>query len=84
MNEILIPALEQIAAMSLERCCHERMRLKNEISFARGNALWCGPSGEEQILAYKHAIEAIDERLAQLTHVCSDAAAGQSGPACGI
>lgn len=67
MDKILIPEVEQIAAMSLERCRLERMRLKNEISFARGNALWGGPSGEEQIVAYKHAIEAIDERIAQLT-----------------
>ncbi|HTW87664.1 MAG TPA: hypothetical protein VMD75_06630 [Candidatus Binataceae bacterium] len=82
MDKILIPAVEQIAAMSLERCRHERLRLKNEISFARGNALWGGPSGEEQIVAYKHAIEAIEDRMAQLTLMCG-AGASESGHACG-
>lgn len=66
MNEIVIPTVEQIAAMSLERCQHERMRLRNEISFARGNALWGGPSAEEKIAAYKKAIDAIEERLEEL------------------
>jgi hypothetical protein len=32
MDEIVIPAIEQIAVMSPERCRYERLRLKNEIS----------------------------------------------------
>ncbi len=66
MNEIVIPATQQIITMSVERCKYERMRLKNEISFARGNALWGGPSGEEKITAYKKAIQALEERLEAL------------------
>jgi len=51
MNKIVIPTIEQIASMSIERCQHERIRLRNEISFARGNTLWGGPSAEEKIAA---------------------------------
>lgn len=68
MKEIVVPTIDQIATMSRERCRHERMRLKNEISFARGNALWGGPSREAQIVEYQNAIEAIDERLDELSH----------------
>lgn len=76
MNEIVIPATEQIITMSLERCKHERMRLKNEISFARGNALWGGPSGEEKIAAYKKAMRSAWRRLC----VCGDPHARDTRP----
>jgi len=67
-TEIVVPTISQIATMSRERCMMERMRLKNEISFARGNALWGGPSREAEIVEYKSAIDAIDERLNELSH----------------
>jgi hypothetical protein len=67
MQELLIPTAEEIRAMARARCQSERIRLKNEISFARGNALWGGPSGEETIAALKTAIDAIDRRLNELT-----------------
>jgi len=62
----MIPNFQQIATMSFERCRQERTRLKNEISFARGNALWGGPSAEDQIVRYQHAIEMIEQRLHKL------------------
>jgi hypothetical protein len=67
MQEVLIPTVEEIRAMARARCQSERIRLKNEISFGRGNALWGGPSGQEKIAALKTAIDAIDRRLNELT-----------------
>jgi hypothetical protein len=75
MNQIMIPTTEQIASMSIERCQHERIRLRNEISFARGNALWGGPSAEEKIAAYRTAIEAIEGRLEELSPASAAASA---------
>jgi hypothetical protein len=67
MQEILIPTAEEIRVMARTRCQSERIRLKTEISFARGNALWGGPSCEEIIAALKAAIDVIDRRLNELT-----------------
>jgi hypothetical protein len=67
MNDIRVPAIAEIATMSWNRCLSERTRLRNELSFARGNALWGGPSGDLEIAAYKKAIDAANERLAELT-----------------
>jgi hypothetical protein len=67
MQQVLIPTVEEIRAMARMRCRSERIRLKNEISFARGNALWGGPSSDETIAALKTAINAIDQRLNELT-----------------
>ncbi len=69
MNEIVVPKIEEIATMSQVRCQYERTRLRNEVSFARGNALWGGPSGEPQIVAYNKAIAAINGRLGELTKI---------------
>ncbi len=68
MDEILIPTTSEILNMSSERCQQERIRLKNEISFARGDEVTGGPSNKDKIAAYKAAIEAIEERLEALTH----------------
>jgi hypothetical protein len=67
MQQVLIPTAEEIRLMARACCQSERMRLKNEISFARGNALWGGPSSEETITALKTAVDAIDRRLNELT-----------------
>ena len=67
MNDIIVPAMAEIATMSWSRCQHERTRLRNELSFARGNALWGGPSSDQQIAVYKNAIDAINDRLDELT-----------------
>jgi hypothetical protein len=67
MQQVLIPTAEEIRLMAHARCQSERIRLKNEISFARGNALWGGPSSEETIAALKTAVDAIDGRLNELT-----------------
>jgi hypothetical protein len=48
MQQVLIPTAEEIRLMARARCQSERIRLKNEISFARGNALWGGPSRKKQ------------------------------------
>jgi hypothetical protein len=53
--------------MAAARCHSERLRLKNEISFARSGAMWGGPSAQGTIDALKRAIEAIDRRLRELT-----------------
>jgi hypothetical protein len=73
MQEVFIPTAEEIRVMARTRCQSERIRLKNEISFARGNALWGGPSSEETIAALKTAVDAIERRLNELTssdHAC--------------
>jgi hypothetical protein len=67
MQQVLIPTAEEIRFMARARCQSERMRLKNEISFARGNALWGGPSSEKTIAALKTVVDAIDGRLNELT-----------------
>jgi len=66
MEGISIPALEEIASMSRERCQNERIRLKNEISFARGSALWGGPSQDLSVAALKEAVNSIERRLCEL------------------
>jgi hypothetical protein len=53
--------------MSRERCEHERVRLRNEISFARGNAMYGGPSAEELIESLRLALERLERRLGQVT-----------------
>ena len=66
LKDIAVPTFQQIASMSSDRCRQERTRLKNEISFARGNSLWGGPSAEEDIVSFKNAIEIIERRLQEL------------------
>ena len=67
MDDIIIPSIDEIVTMPRSRCLYERTRLRNEVSFARGNALWGGPSCDRQIASYKRAIDAINERLDELT-----------------
>ncbi len=69
MKEIMVPKIDEIATMSRMRCQCERTRLRNEISFARGNALWGGPSSEQEVVAYKRAIAAINGRLSELMNI---------------
>ena len=68
MGSLRIPTQSAIATMSLVVCQRERTRLRNEISFARGNAMWGGPvkENEETIRACNEAIAAIESRLAEL------------------
>ncbi len=67
MTDIIVPSIDEIATMSWGRCQQERTRLRNELSFARGNALWGGPSSDQQIATYKRALDAINARLDELT-----------------
>jgi hypothetical protein len=69
MQEVFIPSAEEIRVIACMRCQSERIRLKNEISFARGNSLWGGPSSEQTIAALKTAIDAIERRLNELTNL---------------
>jgi hypothetical protein len=55
--------------MSWERCQYMRIRLKNEISFARGDEAIGGESSEEAVALYKRAIKMIEQRLNQLTRL---------------
>ncbi len=66
-QQVAIPEIEKIASMPLMYCQWERIRLKNEISFARGDALWGGPSSGQMITALKQAVDAIERRLSELT-----------------
>lgn len=72
MQEVRIPTIREIEKMSHERCQSERIRLKNEISFARGSALWGGPSKEGLITTLKGAVDAIERRVRQTQSVCTD------------
>ncbi len=67
MEEILIPTISDILRMSLTYCQQERIRLKNEISFARGDETTGGPSNERKIAELKRALESIEERLEMLS-----------------
>ena len=66
MESIRIPNHSDIATMSLSVCELERTRLRNEISFARGDASLGGPSGEEIIVACNEAVKVINERMSEL------------------
>jgi hypothetical protein len=50
MEAIVIPRTEEILKMSRMRCQQERIRLKNEISFARGDETTGGPSSKDRLL----------------------------------
>ncbi len=53
MEQIIIPTAWEIATMSWEGCQYMRIRLKNEISFARGNEAMGGGSSEEAVAVQK-------------------------------
>ncbi len=78
MEQIIIPTTREIASMSSERCQYMRIRLKNEISFARGDEAIGGGSNEEPVAAYKRAIGMIERRLHELASIGE---AGNQGPA---
>ena len=63
MEQITIPTAREIATMSWEVCQSMRIRLKNEISFARGDEAIGGGSNEEAVAAYQKAIKLIEQRL---------------------
>jgi FAD binding domain len=63
VGEIRIPSTEEILNLSWPRCQQERIRLKNEISFARGDEIIGGPSSADRVAALNFAIELIEERL---------------------
>lgn len=63
MQNIPVPTLTDIDNMSRERCEHERMRLRNEISFARSGAMWGGPSVKELIELLQLALARVEQRL---------------------
>ena len=64
--ELHIPSREEMLNMSWQRCHQERLRLRNEISFARGDETTGGPSSTERVAMLNAAIEVIEERLLQL------------------
>jgi len=66
MEEIMIPTVGEISTMPASRCQQERVRLRNEISFARGDETTGGPSNQDKIAAFKAALELIDDRLETL------------------
>ena len=83
MQQVTTPTTREIATMSWERCQYMRIRLKNEISFARGDEAIGGGSNEEAVAAYKKAIEMIDERLRELASIgaaCNQGMAAAGSP----
>jgi hypothetical protein len=84
MEQIIIPTACEISAMSWERCQYMRIRLKNEISFARGDEAIGGGSNEEAVAEYKKAIRMIEERLHELASIgaaCNQGMAAAGSPA---
>jgi hypothetical protein len=67
MEEIVIPTVDEISAMSSQQCQLERLRLRNEISFARSDEATGGPSNLGRIESFKAAVELIDVHLEILT-----------------
>ncbi len=61
-NEVALPTLEEIATMGQPRLDIERTKLKNEISFIRGDAARDGLARQDKIDAYNKIINAIEER----------------------
>jgi hypothetical protein len=72
MQNLSVPSIREIGFMSLVKIQRERVRLLNEISFARGEEAIGGKPCEETILACKQAIEAIDERLRTVSRSMTD------------
>jgi hypothetical protein len=68
MEEITIPTKSDIVRMSAAYCQQERIRLKNEVSFARGDETTGGPSNEDKIAELKIALELIEGRLEMLSN----------------
>jgi hypothetical protein len=66
MEELIIPSEQEISRMSYIRSQKERLRLLNEIVFARDDEEIGGAPHDETIMACKEAIEAIDEHLQNL------------------
>jgi hypothetical protein len=81
MEQIIIPSAREIATMSWGRCQYMRIRLKNEISFARGDEAIGGGSNEEAVAAYKRAIEMIEQRSRELAGIgaVADQGVGAAG-----
>lgn len=69
MEQIITPTAREIATMSWERCQYMRIRVKNEISFARGDEAIGGGSSEEAVARYKRAIQMIEQRLHELASI---------------
>jgi len=67
MEKLTIPGEREIACMSYIRSRQERIRLLNEIVFARGDEATGGSSHAEEIMACKQAIEEIDVHLRHLS-----------------
>lgn len=83
MQQVIIPTVREIATMSWERCQYMRIRMKNEISFARGDEAIGGGSNEEAVTAYKKAIEMIEQRLHALASIgaaCDQGMAAAGSP----
>jgi len=68
MEDIVVPTTSEIFTMSSMRCQSERIRLKNEISFARGEETIGGRSNLDRIAGLKAALELIENRLGVLTN----------------
>ena len=68
MEDIVVPTTNEIFNMSSMRCQSERIRLKNEISFARGEETTGGRSNPDRIAELKAALESIEGRLEALTN----------------
>ena len=62
-QEVSIPTLDEIAQMAPPRLKLERIKLKNEISFRRGDAARRGPAKQAEIDEFNRLIKAIEERL---------------------
>ena len=62
-KEVAIPTLEEIAEMAPARLKIERIKLKNEISFRRGDMARGGPGRQAEIDEFNRLIKAIEERV---------------------
>lgn len=60
-GDVYIPTLEDIARMATGALSYERIRLKNEISFRRGE--YGGPDYKADIAKLNVLIEAIEKRM---------------------
>ncbi len=67
MEELIIPSKHEITRMSYTQCRRERIRLLNEIAFARGDETIGGECHDGEITACRLAIAAIEEHLQSLS-----------------
>ena len=79
-DSVMLPEVKEIESWLEERCHFERLRLRNELAFIRGDRAHGGPSREHLVSALQIRLAAIAQRFESLNsahgHVDRDVHSG--------